>query len=51
MPRSVADGNLGINKKEMQRHIAFDVGAKGVAIELGKSLGSPVVCSNFSAWL
>ena len=36
VPRSVADGNLGINKKEMQRHIAFDVGAKGVAIELGK---------------
>ena len=32
----------------MQRHIAFDVGAKGVALELGKSLGSPVVCSNFS---
>ena len=48
VPRSVADGNLGINKKEMQRHIAFDVGAKGLALELGKSLGSPVVCSNFS---
>ena len=48
VPRSVADGNLGINKKEMQRHIAFDVGAKGIALELGKSLGSPVVCSNFS---
>ena len=48
VPRSVADGNLGINKKEMQRHIAFDVGAKGLALELGKSLGAPVVCSNYS---
>ena len=41
-------GNLGINKKEMQRHIAFDLGAKGLALELGKSLGAPVVCSNYS---
>ena len=48
VPRSVADGNLGVNKKEMQRHIAFDVGAKGLALELGKSLGAPVVCSNYS---
>ena len=48
VPRSVADGNLGINKKEMQRHIAFDAGAKGLALELGKSLGAPVVCSNYS---
>ena len=48
VPRSVADGNLGINKKEMQRHIAFDLGAKGLALELGKSLGAPVVCSNYS---
>ncbi len=48
VPKSVADGKLGINESEMKRHIAFDIGAKGLALELGKNLDAPVVCSNFS---
>ena len=48
VPESIAEGNLGLNKIEMQRHIAFDVGAKSLAIELGNILNAPVVCSNFS---
>ena len=31
VPESIAEGNLGLNKIEMQRHIAFDVGAKNLA--------------------
>ena len=48
VPKSVADGKLGINESEMKRHIAFDIGAKGLALKLGKNLDAPVVCSNFS---
>ena len=48
VPESIAEGNLGLNNIEMQRHIAFDVGAKSLAIELGNILNAPVVCSNFS---
>ena len=48
VPESIAEGSLGLNKIEMQRHIAFDVGAKSLAIELGNILNAPVVCSNFS---
>ena len=44
----MADGKLGINESEMKRHIAFDIGAKGLALKLGKNLDAPVVCSNFS---
>ena len=45
VPESIAEGNLGLNKIEMQRHIAFDVGAKSLAIELGNILNAPVAVS------
>jgi predicted N-formylglutamate amidohydrolase len=32
----------------MQRHIAYDIGAKGVSLKLGALLNAPVICSNFS---
>jgi predicted N-formylglutamate amidohydrolase len=32
----------------MNRHIAYDIGAAGVARALGESLNSPVILSNFS---
>lgn len=41
-------GSLGIAAEDMMRHIAFDVGARGLAIALGEALESPVLCSDFS---
>ena len=38
VPESIAKGSLGLNELEMQRHIAFDIGAKNLAVELGLSL-------------
>ena len=32
----------------MARHIAYDVGAAGLARALGEALDSPVICSDFS---
>ncbi|WP_103332182.1 N-formylglutamate amidohydrolase [Pseudotabrizicola formosa] len=41
-------GTLGIAAEDMARHIAYDVGARGLAIALGEALDSPVICSDFS---
>ncbi|MEH7829574.1 N-formylglutamate amidohydrolase [Gemmobacter denitrificans] len=41
-------GGLGIAAEDMERHIAYDVGAAGVAQALGVALDSPVICSDFS---
>ena len=41
-------GDLGIGPEDMARHIAYDVGAKGLALALGRALNSPVICSGFS---
>ena len=41
-------GSLGIGAADMARHIAYDVGAAGLARALGSALNSPVICSNFS---
>ena len=41
-------GDLGISAAEMARHIAFDVGALGLAQALGVALDSPVIASDFS---
>lgn len=48
VPKSIAGGDLGLNNKEMHRHIAFDVGARNLAIKLGNILDASVICSNFS---
>lgn len=42
------DGDLGIAAADMERHIAFDPGAAGVARHLADCLGSPAILSNFS---
>ncbi len=42
------EGGLGIGPADMARHIAFDPGARGVALGLGRALNSPVLCSDFS---
>jgi predicted N-formylglutamate amidohydrolase len=48
VPDWVNGGSLGIPAADMARHIAWDVGAAGVARELGQRLDSPVLMSDFS---
>ena len=48
VPDDVGGGSLGIGPADMARHIAWDVGAAGVAEALGELLDSPVICSDFS---
>lgn len=48
VPPFVGGGTLGLPDTEMNRHIAYDIGAQGVALALGEALNAPVICSNFS---
>lgn len=48
VPDFVNGGDLGIAASDMERHIAYDIGAAGVAQELGALLDGPTICSNFS---
>lgn len=48
VPDFVNGGDLGISTDDMNRHIAYDIGAAGVAQALGVLLDGPVICSNFS---
>lgn len=48
VPQEVNNGDLGLNSEDMNRHIAYDIGAKGVALGLGELLNAPVISSNFS---
>lgn len=48
VPAWVNGGDLGIPATDMTRHIAWDVGAAGLALELGRLLDSPVIRSDFS---
>src|SRR6056297_2285545 len=48
VPPSVGGGDLGLNPPDMERHIAYDVGAAGVTRALADLLDAPAVLSNFS---
>ncbi|MGM0584638.1 MAG: N-formylglutamate amidohydrolase [Pseudomonadota bacterium] len=48
VPREVNGGDLGLPPEDMARHIAHDVGARGVALGLAERLGCPAVLSTFS---
>ena len=48
VPDWVNGGDLGLPPEDMQRHIAWDPGAAGVARALGRLLDSPVITSDFS---
>ena len=48
VPEWVNGGDLGIPAEDMTRHIAWDVGAAGLAARLGEHLDSPVILSDFS---
>lgn len=44
-------GSLGLPESELRRHIAYDIGAKGVVERLAKLLDVPAVLSRFSRLL
>ncbi|MGL5010583.1 MAG: N-formylglutamate amidohydrolase [Paracoccaceae bacterium] len=48
VPDWVSGGDLGICATDMARHIAYDVGAAGLATALAEKLGSTAILSNFS---
>jgi predicted N-formylglutamate amidohydrolase len=41
-------GELGLDASDMERHIAYDVGAAGLARALGQRLESPTILARFS---
>ncbi len=48
VPDDVCGGDLGLSPADMARHIAYDVGAEGVARALAEALDAPVALSQFS---
>ena len=48
VPASVAGGDLGVPPEEMGRHIAYDIGARGVALALARILRAPALLTRFS---
>lgn len=44
-------GTLGLPPAELERHIAYDIGAAGVTRELSRLLGAPAVLSRYSRLL
>lgn len=48
VPPEINGGDLGLPREDMERHIAYDVGAYEVSRHLGEILNAPVVAANFS---
>ncbi len=48
VPPEVGNGSLGLSAADMDRHIAYDVGAAGVSRYLGGAMNAPVILSRFS---
>ena len=48
VPPEINNSSLGLLADDMNRHIAYDVGAKGLGLALGRHLKAPVLCSSFS---
>ncbi len=48
VPDWVHGGDLGLPPEDMERHIAYDIGAAGVTRHLAKLLDSPAILSTFS---
>src|SRR6266478_8186943 len=46
IPRSLSD--LGVPQSELQRHIAWDIGALAVARDVSEALDAPMVAQNYS---
>jgi predicted N-formylglutamate amidohydrolase len=48
VPAEVGAGSLGLPESEMGRHIAYDVGARGVTLDLARLLDAPAILTRFS---
>jgi predicted N-formylglutamate amidohydrolase len=48
VPGAVAGGDLGLRREDMERHIAYDVGAQGMTLALAEALDAPAILSDFS---
>ena len=48
VPEYINTTNLGISDENLNRHIAYDIGAAGLSKKLGEYLKSTVILSNFS---
>jgi len=48
VPPFVNDGTLGLADEDMNRHIAYDVGAAGLTRDLADLLNAPAILTNFS---
>jgi predicted N-formylglutamate amidohydrolase len=48
VPDFVSGGTLGLGGRDMARHIAYDVGAAGVARALAQALDGPAILTDFS---
>ncbi len=48
VPSSINNGDLGLPESEMNRHIAYDLGAAAVTRALAERLNGPAVLSKFS---
>ncbi|MEY8841782.1 N-formylglutamate amidohydrolase [Cribrihabitans sp. XS_ASV171] len=48
VPPEIEGGDLGLPREDMERHIAYDVGAYELSKHLGEILDAPVVAANFS---
>ncbi len=44
-------GTLGLDQVQLNRHIGYDIGALGVALEMGRRLQATVISSSFSRLL
>lgn len=48
VPRSAAGGDLGLAPADMGRHIAYDIGVRGVTLELARRMDAAAILSRFS---
>jgi predicted N-formylglutamate amidohydrolase len=48
VPDSVNGGSLGISEADMNRHIAYDIGARATALRVAQALKAPMLASRFS---
>lgn len=48
VPPQINGGDLGLPREDIERHIAYDVGAYETSKHLGEILDAPVIAANFS---
>ena len=51
VPPDINGGDLGLPRKDMERHIAYDVGTYEVSKHLGEIMNASVVAANFSRFV